>query len=332
MTEYRLPNGLSTFQDQMYKHLIDWKREHITNEAGQYAGRTYDAVLPDEMQGKLRNLYEPVRQRFQDHQKSFHFKTHTFADHMASSQIACANLFLPIMECPDEAPGILAAVKPDIDSIATDKLDAGFRIEFWDEPTNLLGDHNKSTGTDSDFAIAYRDRQGDLNLWLIEHKLTEAEFTTCGGARSKGRVAGKHSCESTEEILQDTQQCYYQSACGYNYWDITLNNEDVFPHEDLIQHTGCPFKGGMNQLWRNMLLALAIEDSSDWPYKRVFFSVCHHPKNHALQESMDAFSALLGDPTRFASFTSEPLIERAKSTDSQSLRTWADWYSDLYLF
>ena len=289
-------------------------------------------MLPEELRGKLENLYGPVRQRFRDHQKAFHFKTHKFADHMASSQIACANLFLPIMECPSEAPGVLSAVKPDLVSIATDQLDAGFRIEFWDEPSNLLGDHNKSTGTDSDFAIAYRDQQGDLNLWLIEHKLTEAEFTTCGGAKSKGRIAGQHRCDQTQDILQDTTLCYYESACGYNYWDITLGHEDVFPHENLVQHTECPFKGGMNQLWRNMLLALAVEDSPEWPYKRVFFSVCHHPKNDALASSMDSFATLLGQPCRFSSFTPEPLIQRSKATKNTALRTWADWYCDLYLF
>ena len=56
--------------------------------------------------------------------------------------------------------------------------------------------------------------------------------------------------------------------------------------------------GGMNQLWRNQLLTASIETSSSprWPYKKVFFSVVHHPKNNALQPSMRAFQALLNDP------------------------------------
>jgi len=269
----------------------------------------------------------------------FHFKTHKFAGHMASSQIACANLFLPIMIQPAAASIILKTVKPDLESIATDQLDSGFRIEFWDEvregspnQKGLLGDHNRSTGTDADFAIAYRNHQKELNLWLIEHKLTEKEFTTCGGAKSKGRQAGKHSCDSIADILSNPDLCYYHSACRYEYWNIITKYPSEFPRNNLLRTRGCPCKGGLNQLWRNQLLAIAIENSKDWPYKRVFFSVVHHPKNHALQKSMDYFSQLIGNKDRFFSFTPEPLIEQAKQAEESALQEWADWYTKLYFF
>ncbi|MDD5503459.1 MAG: hypothetical protein PHH26_08385 [Candidatus Thermoplasmatota archaeon] len=323
----------------MYNHLITWKHRHITDKPGYYAGHAYDAVLPDELKGQLPHLYKPIRQRFLDHQRMFHFKTHKFAGHMASSQVACANLFLPIMAQPTAAPTILQTVKPDLESIATDQLDSGFRVEFWDEIRNgipdqkgLLGDHNRSTGTDADFAIAYRNHQGELNLWLIEHKFTEQEFTTCGGAKSKGRQAGKHSCDSIADILSNTDLCYYHSVCRYEYWNIITKYPTEFPRSNLMRTRGCPFIGGLNQLWRNQLLAIAIENSNVWPYKRVFFSVVHHPKNHALQESMDAFTQLIGNKDRFFSFTPEPLIEQAKQAEESALQEWADWYSDLYLF
>jgi len=331
----RIPAHLSDFQRDVYVHLINWKWRHLTREPGQYAGNTYDAVLPPVLKGKLPHLYEPIRQRFLDHQKAFHFKTHKFADHMASSQIACANLFLPIVAHPDVAPQILISVKPDLASIATEELDNGFRIEFWDEPDNMLGDHNKSTGTDADFAIAYRNHAGQLCLWLIEHKLTEAEFTTCGGAKSKGRKLGNYSCESTAAIIKNPDLCYYHGKCRYNYWPITLNNESTFPRDNLLSHVGCPFKGGMNQLWRNTALALAIENATEGPYAKyakVYFSVCHHPKNQALNESMTAFQSLLGEKDRFSSFTSEPLIAAARKGGSPAIKEWADWYEGLYLF
>ena len=107
MTNYRMPVHLSDFQRDMYIHLIDWKRRHLTDKSGHYAGHSYDAVLPEELKGKLPHLYKPIHQRFLDHQRTFHFKTHKFADHMASSQVACANLFLPIMVHPTTAPTIL---------------------------------------------------------------------------------------------------------------------------------------------------------------------------------------------------------------------------------
>jgi len=337
--EYRIPSNLSDFQRDMYIHLIDWKRRYLTEKPGHYAGRAYDAVLPEELKGQLPHLYKPIRQRFLDHQKTFHFKAHKFADHMASSQIACANLFLPIMFQPTTAPIILQAVKPDLASIATDQLDSGFRIEFWDELRNglpdqkgLLGGRHRSTGTDADFAIAYRNHQGELNLWLIEHKLTEQEFTTCGGAKSKGRQAGKHSCDSIADILSNTDLCYYHSACRYKYWNITTEHPTEFHFSNLLKTTICPFIDGLNQLWRNQLLAIAIENSADWPYEKVFFSVVHHPKNFALAASMQAFSSLTGNSGRFFSFTSDRLVEQAKAGGSPELREWAVWYTDLYLF
>jgi hypothetical protein len=218
-------------------------------------------------------------------------------------------------------------------SIATEELDHGFRIEFWDEPANMLGDHNKSTGTDADFAIAYRNHTGQLCLWLIEHKLTEAEFTTCGGAKSKGRKTGNYSCDSTAGIIQNPSLCHYHGKCHYNYWPITLANESTFPREKLVLHAECPFKGGMNQLWRNTLLALAIETASKGPYAKyhqVYFSVCHHPKNDALNGSMTAYRAFLGDQDRFSSFTSVPLVTAAHKSDNSTIRQWADWYNELY--
>ena len=97
MMQYRIPKHLSDFQKEMYRHLIEYKWNVLkVKELGQYAGHAYDAILPEDLKGKLPHLYKPIRQRFFDHQKTFHFKTHKFADHMASSQIACANLFLPI--------------------------------------------------------------------------------------------------------------------------------------------------------------------------------------------------------------------------------------------
>jgi hypothetical protein len=342
---YRLAGGLSDFQLGIYVHLVDWKRRHLADECGtfKYKGSEipYDVLLPESMQGELQPIYRPVLDRLLQHQQRFPFKLHKFVGHMASSQVACINLFVPIMTQPDLATEVLSTINPDIVSIATDQLDNGFRIEFWDEDPNgpddqagMLGDHNRSTGTDSDFAIAYRNHAGQLCLWLIEHKLTEAEFTTCGGAKSKGCKLGNYSCDCSADILANPALCYYHGKCHYNYWPITLANEATFPRDNLLSHTGCPFKGGMNQLWRNTVLALAIENATDGPYakfRKVYFSVCHHPGNKALNESMAAFRVLLGEKGRFSSFTSEPLVSAARKSGNAELVKWADWYSELYM-
>lgn len=330
--QYRVPASLRFFQQEMYLHLIDWKWEHLTIEPGIYRGNPYDALVPDRMREKLLPIYAPIREDFKSHYQKYPFKFHIFINHMASSQAACANLFLPLLKYPLEASEVLRDIKPDLRNIATERLDSGYRLEFWDEPDNALHDHNKASGTDADIAIAYYNLDGDLCLWMIEHKLTEQEFTTCGGYKSHGRNHNVYKCDSISNILKNNQLCYYAGFSGYRYWDITLDNKQMFPEENLLGFGTCPFRRGLNQLWRNQLLALAIENSAskNWPFKKVYFSVVHHPKNYALQASMDLYRKLIGLGDRFSSFTSDMVINSAKRLHFSPWEGWLSWFEELY--
>lgn len=331
--KYQLPNSLSDFQLQMYTHLINWKWDHLTQEPGYFKNAPYDAFLPEELISQHSMLYGPIKERFLDHQRKFPFKSHKFLGHMASSQAACVNLFLPLLENPQIAAEVLSVVKEDLKEIATNHLDKGYRIEFWDEPDNVLNDHTMVAGTGADIAIAYCDHQDNLNLWLIEHKLTELEFTTCGGFRSKGRNS-THACAPASAILDNNALCYYHSACHFRYWDITLQNPSLFISDNLREYNECPFKGGMNQLWRNQLLAISLEKSTSakWPYKNVYFSVVYHPKNDSLKPSIIEFQKLIGFSDRFFTFTSDKLVNRAKDLNDPAISEWVRWYQELYYF
>ena len=92
----------------------------------------------------------------------------------------------------------------------------------------------------------------------------------------------------------------------------------------------CPFMGGANQLWRNVLLALAVEDSRAYPYGRVHLSVVQHPRNPDLGNTMADFRSLLKDESRFSHFTSNMLVQAAEQTGEPSLLQWAAWYRGLY--
>ncbi len=331
--KYRLPNVLTDFQFQMYIHLINWKWTHLTQEPGFYKNFPYDALLPHEFISQGYPLYQPIKERFMEHQQRFPFKSHKFLGHMASSQAACANLFLPLLKDPQIAAKVFGAVKTDLQSIATDYLDKGFRIEFWDEPDNVLNDHTNVSGTDADIAIAYYDYENNLNLWMIEHKLTEVEFTTCGGYKSRGRTP-LHSCAPASAILDDKNLCYYHSKCNFRYWDITLHETSPFNADLIRKYEECPFKGGMNQLWRNLLLATKLETSTSpkWPYKKVYFSVIQHPRNKALQPSIDEFRKLIEYNDRFFAFSTDKLIKRAIEINEPVLAEWVRWYQELYYF
>ena len=225
--DYKLPNSLNAFQLEMYVHLINWKWQHITSEPGIDGGIEYDAILPESCAGQYAMLYPGIRQALDEHLQEFPFRIHKYINHMASSQAANMNLFLPVLLHPG-ADRILGAIKPDFASLVRGALDRGYRIEFWGEPFGNLNDKTKGSGTDSDIAIAYYNHQGELCLWLIEHKLSEVEFTTCGGYKSKGRQP-THDCDrSFAEILAAKNTCYYHDRCQFHYWDITDANRDFF--------------------------------------------------------------------------------------------------------
>jgi hypothetical protein len=337
---YQLPGNLSPFQDKLYRHLIDWKRRHITPKPGtanvRGGPREYDAILPEDY---LRvhpwpHLYPGITAELERHRIQNRFKLHNHFYHMASSQAANLNLFLPVLLSPSAA-AILGAVKPDFAVLATDYLDKSYWIEYSggnppQSPADQGGPLNdkRGTGTDSDIAIAYRNHAGEPCLWLVEHKLTETEFTACGGAKSDGRTT-RHSCKgSFDAILADKGTCYYHDANKYAYWEITDRHREHFAGH--AQHEGCPFKGGLNQLWRNQLLALSVEHDERLPFKHVYFSVVRHPDNTALDDSLKAFQNLIGCHPSFSTFTSRDVVAAAERLGDAELVGWAGWYRELY--
>jgi len=324
---YRLPNSLNRFQRDMYVHLINWKWKNITKDVGIDDGIEYDAFLPERYVDQFPMLYTEVVPAVKSHLLKFPFRIHTYFNHMASSQAANINLFLPILIHP-KANAVLSKLNPQFARLANTELDNGYRIEYWDQPNGILNDKNARTGTDTDIAIAYFDHDERLCLWLIEHKLTEKEFTTCGGYKSDGKKA-HHDCKrSFIDILNNMNLCYYHDVCQYRYWVITKVNRDFFVNH--AKHTKCPFQGGMNQLWRNQLLAFGVEQDSRQPYKHVHFSVVKHSRNSLLDKTMSAYKDLIDNNPRFTDFTSAEIIAAAYSIGDANLDKWIEWYKELY--
>lgn len=329
---YKLPDSLSAFQQDLYVHLIDWKWKHITKKVGiyNYKGRQipYDAILPASAHKDFPLIYPSVLPDLKQHLKQYPFKLHQHFNHMASSQAANVNLFLPILLHP-KANDIFKQLKPDFQSLASDHLYKGFRIEYWDGNSKvqkgLLGDHSARSGTDSDIAIAYNNKENELCLWLIEHKLTEKEFTECGGYKSRNN--NKANCnKSFADIINSKKLCYYHDVRKFNYWNITEANLAFFVNHN--NHADCPFKKGMNQLWRNQLMALGLENNKT--YKHVYFSVVHHPNNTALNNTIREYKELVGNNSKFSTFTSLNFIEAAGAFNDKMLNDWIKWYKELY--
>ncbi len=326
------------FKKSVYSYLIKYKKEELgIDEKGiSNFGKPHDCLFPKPVCDKKIPvmIYEGIKPTVEDIQNSkFSYKPHRAASsHVASSQTACLNLFVPILKS-EYADQILiqSGVAPEgFDHIDRDQLRNGYCFEYWEStiagPKGLLGDHSRAAGTDSDVAIAYRDKDNKLCLWLIEHKLTERDFTTCGGYRSKGiSPAEKDCCNSCgiDDLLKDHNKCYYHKHCHYKYWEIMDTHASFFSGK--YAGKDCPFRDGMNQLWRNQMLALELEEKK--LFEEVYFSVVTHPENTFLDKRMNQYRDLINHFPKFFDFKSTALVDAAASY----LPDWAKWYRRVYL-
>ena len=165
-----------------------------------------------------------------------------------------------------------------------------------------------------------------MSLWLIEHKLTESEFTTCGGYRSKGNKK-KKNCLNATAVLKDHSLCYYQYQCSYKYWEITKVSK-LYDTDVLLGKSKCPFIDGTNQLWRNQLMGHEIIKKKK--FKHVHFSVVHHPENTNLSDTIERYSKMLLDKSIFTSFISKDIIDAVRVLDDKEIKNWGKWYAELY--
>ena len=341
MQPKKLPSSLNEFKEKMYEHLIEkkWERYPETiDHPGKYKDREYDAIFPDDFRYDYPPmLYEASVGNYKKMMAELGYKLHKFSSHAVSSQTACVNLFLPLLESDyanDILSALCAAKQLPIDfkeiNRKAEGFYKGFRFEFWDEGNSgkkgYLNDHTPAAGTDADIAIAYKNSKDENCIWLIEHKLTEAEFTTCGGFKSKHN-AHKDVCIGCNPFCNEKaqKQCFY-SDIRYNYWKTTHNHKAHFS-EKLAKMKQCPFKSGMNQLWRNQLLALKLQEKR---CNRAFFSVVYHSENESLEKKLMSYGPLFSKEAAFSVFTSKDLFECAQKY-GEDLSEWLKWYDDMYL-
>lgn len=159
------------FRQKIYSYLINYKKEvlRIESKGVSARGGEHDCLLPQPYRDANIPvmLYEGIKTTVEEIQASdFAYKPHLAASaHVASSQTACLNLFVPILES-EHADQILkeSGVAPeDFDHIDREQLRKGYCFEYWDSTLKgnkgILGDHSPHAGTDSDVAIAGINRK-----------------------------------------------------------------------------------------------------------------------------------------------------------------------------
>lgn len=220
-----------------YKHLLkmeDAKHNFITDE-----------------------IYNGTKERFQNHRAGDLKRVLT---NTAASQAYCFNLVIHLNNNKELANALFSELLNKKVSVV--HIEPEFTPNMCDEVKGYerdsdesIGDQNLRAGygTDADIAVFYSYEDNKKGVILIEFKFIEAEFSVCSSYRKKRDI--KATCDSKDyfSLLVDSNDL----KCGYNKylnWDLTRSSM-LFNHDKISSLDNCPFRSGLNQLWRNLLLA-----------------------------------------------------------------------------
>ncbi|MBK9537485.1 MAG: hypothetical protein IPO12_01820 [Flavobacteriales bacterium] len=184
-----------------------------------------------------------------------------------ASQPCCFNLFVPLQQDHALASRLFTHLLAVPVSVV--HIEIEFTPNKWSGPPGFerhsdetIGDQSDIGGTDADVAVFYETAEGGRGVVLIEFKYIEAEFSICSSykSRSKGpRIrAGCDAADWYEQrIASNLSGSVSTPDCGYlkyGNWRL-LETSTALNAAAVKAQLGCPFKGSLNQLWRNMLLA-----------------------------------------------------------------------------
>jgi hypothetical protein len=281
------------WQRKAYSHLSAYLAQKGVREFGSSDnGNSYRHLLQEQDGEKnfiTTELYRLTLKRFGSH-KAGDLKR--ILTNTASSQAYCFNLFLYLNENKTLANGLFSALMGkavEVQHIELEFTPNQMQVQPFSEGITVsdtltteqdesIGDQSTYGGTDADVAVFYsyaddiesfttsetlKRKKGVL---LIEFKFIEAEFSVCSSFKNKQEV--RSLCTSPdyyrELVINQQTDSRQQPLCGYTrYKNWELTNESELFSESVTQSdtlTGnrlaaCPFCYGLNQLWRNMLLA-----------------------------------------------------------------------------
>lgn len=224
-----------------------------------------------------RELYDLTLERFGSHKAG---DLNRILTNTASSQAYCFNLFLYLnkhMSLANKLFSELMGKAVKVEHVELEFTPNQMQVDpFGDslsDSKNLtltkdesIGDQSTFGGTDADVALFYGFDEGKKGVLLIEFKFIEAEFSVCSSYKNKQEVRAYCSGPDyyRELVANQRTDSRQQPLCGYTRylnWALTAESEmfsDSLTQSDTItgnRIAACPFRYGLNQLWRNMLLA-----------------------------------------------------------------------------
>ena len=309
-----------SFVDTLQAHLLEW-RSGVDGSTRLYWDHWADGIYPE------------YREMAQEAVRDDAVKLHRYAAHLRSSQIFAFNLFLPFRRGSREALS-----RQMSETVGADLSIKDVRFE-WVPPGALLGELN------GDRPVGYEAATGvDVVLWgtmpdgrrvaiLIEVKLSEPNFTPCGGRMSPGNQR-RDVCDSAALFFSDPSACYLtrplRQRRDRRYWEFFEGAHGTvaaaFPGAG---HAGpCPFANDMNQPMRNLAIARGLEQDEGWDIDRAWFVLCAHDDNPKIPELWREWQLLLPDQSMSPSL---PASQVVNAGEAEGFTGWARWMRKRYL-
>lgn len=264
-------------------------------------------------------------------------KEHMWARALTSSQCFAVNLFGPLVGDPHLARAAFVELCPE--RPLSDGAEVQVRLEFTPEQgPDWLGEKAQPTQVDAAFLIS--EGGTAIGYWLIEVKLAETGFGECRGSKPR-RATGSSNPDPTRcdyyNLVRSNPQanCWLAADHGRTYWSWLLD-ESWFDLSGVRDDHGCPFRDGLYQVMRNVVLARALTQrgSADW----ADVAVCVHPENrsaHLLKRPVLEESSVLPAMRRIAPSANlreldpREVIAVVGGLDSR-LSVWASWMRGRY--
>ncbi len=237
-------------------------------------GNTYKHLLTNE-QSNLNFVTEQIHkatiERFSQHKAG---DLQRILTNTAASQPYCFNLIIYLQQHLELADKLFSKLldkqvkvhhlEPEFTPNMCDKIKG-----FERSNDESIGDQNPKigSGTDADIAVFYTYDNNKKGVVLIEFKFIEAEFSVCSSYAKKMQI--KSVCNNENYYNELVNNLEIESSknflCGYtryNNWEFTEKSKmlDVAKIKSL---SGCPFRFGLNQLWRNILLVERVAETRE---------------------------------------------------------------------
>jgi len=253
-------------------------------------------------------------------------RLHTHIEALNSSMTFGFNLFLPFRAGADLSPAVVDVLGP----LIVDQV-----VFEWIPPGGILGEIDGETPRDGEAATGidvllrgWRD-DGSRVVILVEVKLSEGGFSTCGGRKSRANRR-PDVCEDVDAFLAEPSACYLRRPIrkqrDRRYWEIFQaahgSLSAAFPG---VTPGPCPFAGDAQQPMRQYALALGLEQAEF--ADEAWLLLVHHDDNPDVPHHWEEWMALTQPEARIARLPASAILDAGRTV---GLEDWANWMAGRY--